>query len=77
MLTYIGHKFPKNPAKAMARLTICYGVAQIIAPAAAGYMASHNGNYQLALIFTSMIMVAGMAFLLAVKRDKFIAPKSD
>lgn len=77
MLTYIGHKFPKNPAKAMARLTICYGVAQIIAPAAAGYLASHNGDYQLALIFTSMIMVAGMAFLHAVKRDKFIAPKSD
>jgi predicted MFS family arabinose efflux permease len=77
MLTFIGHKFPKNPAKAMARLTICYGIAQIIAPAAAGYLASHNGNYNLALMLTAMIMVAGMVFLIAVKREKFVTVNLD
>lgn len=72
MLTYIGHKFPKNPAKAMARLTLCYGIAQMIAPAVAGYLASHYGNYHLVLILTAMIMIAGMAFLVAVKREKLL-----
>ncbi len=71
MLTFIGHKFPKNPAKAMARLTICYGIAQIIAPAAAGYLASHYGNYHVALWLTVFVMFVGMGFLIAVKRDKF------
>ena len=33
MLVFIGHKFPANPAKAMAKLTISYGIAQIAAPA--------------------------------------------
>lgn len=72
MLTFIGHKFPKNPAKAMARLTICYGIAQIIAPAAAAYLANHYGNYQPALWLTSFVMLVGMGFLITVKRERFV-----
>ncbi len=71
MLTFIGHKFPLNPAKAMARLTICYGTAQIIAPAAAGYLASYYGNYHVALWAMGLVMLVGMGFLIAVKQDKF------
>ena len=76
MLSFIGHKFPKNPAKAMARLTICYGIAQLIAPVAAGYLASFSGNYQAALWLAASIMILGMVFLIAVKREHFDPKKT-
>jgi MFS family permease len=45
-LALIGRYFPENPAKAMARLTLSYGVAQILAPAMAGYIATASGSYE-------------------------------
>ena len=68
-LTLIGRHFPDNPAKAMARLTLSYGVAQIIAPAMAGSMAAHTGNYRGALEVTAAVMIAGMVLLGAMLRD--------
>src|SRR5690606_29475813 len=34
-LSIVGRHYPANPARAMARLTLSYGVAQIVAPAMA------------------------------------------
>lgn len=62
-LTLIGRRFPNNPAKAMARLTLSYGVAQMVAPAMAGYIASSTGSYRDALYVTAIVMIIGIALL--------------
>jgi MFS family permease len=69
-LSIIGRCFPANPAKAMARLTLSYGVAQVVAPAMAGYIATVTGSYKGALIIAAWVMAAGMAFLVAVQRQR-------
>lgn len=69
-LTLIGRHFPTNPAKAMARMTLSYGVAQIFAPAMAGYIATSTGSYQGALIVTALVMVGGMALLQALLNEE-------
>jgi predicted MFS family arabinose efflux permease len=65
-LTVVGRRFPANPAKAMARLTIGYGVAQIVAPAFAGYIAVATGSYRDALFLAAGMMVLGTVILLAM-----------
>lgn len=67
-LSIIGRRFPANPAKAMARLTISYGVAQIAAPAIAGYIATATGSYHGALWMAAALMVLGMGLLIAIWR---------
>ncbi|MGA8010716.1 MAG: YbfB/YjiJ family MFS transporter [Thiomonas sp.] len=68
-LTLIGRHFPANPAKAMARLTLSYGVAQIVAPAMAGYIAAGTGSYHDALYVTVAVMLVGMVLLGVMMRD--------
>ena len=69
-LTIVGRHFPANPAKAMAKMTLSYGVAQIVAPAMAGYIATATGSYQGALIVTAVVMVGGMALLQALIHEE-------
>lgn len=68
MLVYVGHKFPHNPAKAMAKLTISYGIAQLIAPALAGYLSTLTGNYLSALWMAAAVMVTGIFFVWQIQR---------
>lgn len=68
-LSLIGRCFPENPAKAMARLTLSYGVAQIAAPAMAGYIAAATGSYRGALVVAAGVMAAGMGLLLALRQE--------
>lgn len=68
MLVFIGHQFPHNPAKAMAKLTISYGIAQITAPAIAGYIASHTGSYSAALWLAACSMLIGIICLSRIHR---------
>lgn len=69
-LSLIGRRFPENPAKAMARLTLSYGAAQIIAPAMAGYIATATGSYRGALIVTAGVMGLGMLLLVALRKQE-------
>ncbi|MFT3734721.1 MAG: YbfB/YjiJ family MFS transporter [Rhodocyclaceae bacterium] len=69
-LTLIGRSFPGNPAKAMARMTLSYGVAQIAAPAMAGYIATSTGSYRGALLATAAIMLGGMGLLILLMREE-------
>jgi len=72
-LSIIGRRFAGNPAKAMARLTISYGIAQIIVPAIAGYIASATGSYHGALWLAAGIMLLGMGALYAVlRRERYL-----
>lgn len=67
-LSIIGRRFAANPARAMARLTISYGIAQVVMPAAAGYIAATTGRYQGALWLAAGVMLLGMGALFAVRR---------
>lgn len=66
-LALIGRYFPLNPAKAMARLTLSYGVAQVLAPAIAGYIARESGSYRGSLLIAAAAMMVGMACLVATQ----------
>ncbi|HQQ70240.1 MAG TPA: YbfB/YjiJ family MFS transporter, partial [Alicycliphilus sp.] len=66
-LALVGSRFPANPAKAMARLTLGYGAAQIIAPALAGSIAAATGSYQGALAVAAAVMAVGMLLLAALR----------
>jgi len=65
-LALIGRRFPGNPSKAMAKLTISYGVAQIVAPAIAGMIAADTGSYRGALILAVLVMGVGMLLVAAL-----------
>jgi len=67
-LALVGRHSPGNPGKAMARLTLSYGVAQISAPALAGSMAQASGSYHGALWLTAAVLLLGMGLLAALKR---------
>ncbi|MET3107163.1 putative MFS family arabinose efflux permease [Oxalobacteraceae bacterium GrIS 2.11] len=73
-LSLIGRHFPNNPAKAMARLTLSYGVAQMIAPVMAGCIANATGSYHGVLVITAIVLIAGMGLLLALNRLEIDTP---
>ena len=69
-LALVGRRSPGNPGKAMARLTLSYGVAQISAPALAGSMAQSSGSYRGALWLTAAVLLLGMGLLAALMRGE-------
>jgi len=68
-LALVGRRAPNNPGKAMARLTLSYGAAQMIAPVVAGAMAQATGSFKGALWLTAAVMLVGMALLLALPKE--------
>ncbi|WP_411851587.1 YbfB/YjiJ family MFS transporter [Stenotrophomonas sp. LGBM10] len=73
-LTVMGRQYPRNPAAAMAMLTLSYGVAQIIAPALAGMLARDSGSYRASLLLAAIMMVIGIV-LLACMREAVQDPQ--
>jgi predicted MFS family arabinose efflux permease len=67
-LALVGRRSPANPGKAMARLTLSYGLAQISAPALTGRMVEASGSFEAALWLTAAVLAVGMACLAAVRR---------
>ena len=67
MLTMVGKFYPTKPAKPMGKLTLSYGVAQIIAPAMSGMIAESTGNYSMPLILAAVIMGIGMVLLVILQ----------
>lgn len=65
MLTLVGRRNSANPSQAMARLTLSYGVAQIVAPALVGTVAEKTGNYDAGLWLGALAMFVGAAVLAA------------
>lgn len=63
MLTMVGKFYPTRPAKPMGRLTLSYGVAQVIAPALAGSLAETSGSYAGSLVMAAVVMLIGMGLL--------------
>ena len=68
-LALVGRRSPGNPGKAMARLTLSYGVAQIVAPVVTGWLTQSSGSFDASLWLTGFIMLAGMGLLATLPRD--------
>jgi predicted MFS family arabinose efflux permease len=68
-LALVGRRSPANPGKAMARLTLSYGVAQVSAPALTGRMVEASGSFDAALWLTAGVLAVGMLALLGVLRQ--------
>ncbi|MCL4111482.1 UNVERIFIED_CONTAM: hypothetical protein GTU68_002266 [Idotea baltica] len=67
MLTMVGRFYPTKPAKPMGRLTLSYGVAQIVAPAISGVVAESTGNYTMPLIMAAIFMGVGIVLLVVLQ----------
>ena len=69
-LSLVGRRAPQNPGKAMARLTLSYGAAQMLAPVVAGAMAQATGTFKGALWLTAGVMLLGMALLATLPEEQ-------
>jgi MFS family permease len=58
-LTMAGRYYPAQPAKMMGKMTIAYGIAQMVAPAMTGWFAGSQGGYEIGLYFAAGIMAIG------------------
>ncbi|WP_299880082.1 YbfB/YjiJ family MFS transporter [uncultured Cocleimonas sp.] len=70
LLTMVGKFYPTKPAKPMGKLTLSYGIAQVVAPAMAGMIAETTGNYSMPLIFASVVMGIGMVLIVILQIRK-------
>jgi MFS family permease len=67
VLTMAGRYYPTRPAKMMGKMTLSYGIAQIIAPAITGSLAVAFGSYEAGL-YLAAIAVGICTLLLIVLR---------
>ncbi|MCP5142674.1 MAG: YbfB/YjiJ family MFS transporter [Chromatiales bacterium] len=67
VLTLAGHLYPSNPAKLMGRLTLSFGIAQVIGPAIAGGMAEWSGGYAGATLLACGVLSLGLIPLLQLR----------
>ena len=67
VLTMAGHYYPTRPAKMMGKMTLSYGVAQIIGPAITAWLATRLGSYAAGLYLAGGAMAAGTLILLALR----------
>lgn len=67
VLTMVGVRYPAHPASIMARLTLGFGLAQIIGPVIAGELAERTGTFDHALLMVAAIMAIGLCCLIAMR----------
>jgi len=67
VLTMAGRYYPTRPAKMMGKMTVSYGIAQIIGPALTGWLAASLGSYAAGLYLAAAAMVVGVVLLLLLK----------
>ncbi|BAL24396.1 YbfB/YjiJ family MFS transporter [Azoarcus sp. KH32C] len=67
VLTMAGRYYPTRPAKMMGKMTIAYGVAQILGPAVTGWLAAGRGSYADGLYVAAAVMAVGTVLVLVLK----------
>lgn len=67
VLTMAGRFYPTRPAKMMGKMTLSYGVAQIVGPAATGWLAARFAGYVVGLYLAAAVMLVGTVLLLVLK----------
>lgn len=68
VLTMAGRYYPTKPAKMMGKMTISYGVAQIIGPAVTAQIASSFGGYSAGLYIAAGVMFLGSFLFFLLRR---------
>ncbi|MEJ1354534.1 MAG: YbfB/YjiJ family MFS transporter [Candidatus Sedimenticola sp. (ex Thyasira tokunagai)] len=68
VLTMAGRYFPTRPAKMMGKMTLSYGVAQIIGPAITGWLSRSSGSYVEGLYMAAGFMVIGTLLMFSLTR---------
>ena len=63
VLTMAGRFYPTRPAKMMGKMTLSYGLAQVVAPALTGAVAVQFGGYSAGLYLAAATMAVGTALL--------------
>ncbi|MCL7461343.1 YbfB/YjiJ family MFS transporter [Pseudomonas sp. NW5] len=74
VLSMAGRFYPSQPARMMGRMTLAYGVAQIIAPALTGWLALRLGSYDAGLYLAAAAMLLASGLLLILRRLPPAAP---
>lgn len=81
VLTMAGRYYPMRPAKMMGKMTLSYGVAQVVAPAVTGSLGALLGSYEAGLYLAAAVMVIGTALLLVLRtmetRSRAMAAAAD
>jgi len=67
VLTMAGRYYPTRPAKMMGKMTITYGIAQIIAPLITGMLAEGSGGYSDGLYMAAAMMMVGTILMMKLK----------
>lgn len=67
VLSMAGRYYPGMPAKMMGKMTLSYGVAQIIGPAVTGQIGARLGSYNAGLYVAAAIMALGAGLLMLLK----------
>lgn len=67
VLSMAGRYYPGMPAKMMGKMTLSYGVAQIIGPAMTGMIGAQFGSYNAGLYVAAAIMALGAGLLMVLK----------
>jgi predicted MFS family arabinose efflux permease len=70
VLTMAGRYYPTRPAKMMGKMTVSYGIAQILAPAVTGAIATGSGNYHDGLYLATVLMGLGLILLWWLKNQE-------
>jgi predicted MFS family arabinose efflux permease len=67
VLTMAGRYYPTRPAKMMGKMTIAYGIAQIVIPAITGLLAERSGSYSDGLYLAAAIMTLGTLIMVSLR----------
>lgn len=67
VLTMAGRFYPTRPARMMGRMTLSYGVAQIVGPATTAWLAARYTGYGFGLYLAAAVMLVGTVLLLLLK----------
>lgn len=63
-----GRYYPAQPAKMMGKMTIAYGIAQMVAPAITGWFAGAQHSYELGLYLAAGIMTIGTGLFYLMRK---------
>lgn len=77
VLTMAGRLYPTRPAKLMGKMTLSYGLAQIVAPALTGMLAEQSGNYTVGLWLAGGFVLLGAVLVLILRATDRTAAELD
>jgi len=69
-LTMAGRYYPAQPAKMMGKMTIAYGIAQMVAPAITGWFAGSHESYEVGLYLAAGIMAIGTVLFYLMRKAR-------